>query len=776
MTEANLIGDIPENITNWTSLEFLDLSINGLTGPIPSNLFLLKNLTQVFLYKNNLSGPIPQSVEALNLTYIDLSANMLTGPIPDGFSNLTKLSSLVLMFNQLSGEIPVRVGQLPSLTDVRIFSNNFSGELPPDFGRFSMLTRFEVATNGFTGPLPENLCANGSLLGLAVFDNKLSGELPKSLGNCSSLMIFRVHGNQFTGEIPDGLWTALNLTTFMVSDNSFTGQIPGELARNLSTLEISNNQFSGEIPAEASSWKSLQVFRASNNRLSGTIPRELTGLPLLTILLLDGNQLSGHLPSTFISWNSLTTLNLSGNQLSGEILPSTGYLPNLIDLDLSRNQFSGPIPTQLGRLRLTSLNLSSNYLTGKLPPEFENAAFKSSFLNNSGLCTSVRSLGLNSCHSQTRKSGKLSTKFVAVVSSIAVVLFILAILLTGYVIVLYRRRKYGLGSKWKLTSFQRLNFTESTIMQRLTENNVIGAGGSGKVYRVSINRSGDYVAVKKIWSKKNLDVKLEKEFLAEVEILSTIRHINIVKLLCCISSENSKVLVYEYMENRSLDRWLHGKRVSASLSGLVHHVVLDWSKRLQIAVGAARGLCYMHHDCSPPIVHRDVKSSNILLDYEFNAKIADFGLARILVKRGEPNTASTVVGSFGYIAPEYAHTTRVNEKIDVYSFGVVLLELATGREAHDGDEHSSLAEWAWRHVQDDKPIADALDEDVKELRFLNEMSSVFKLGLICTSTLPSTRPTMKEVLQILLRCTHMVEIREKNGVSEVDYLPLLKNS
>ncbi|KAF2552487.1 hypothetical protein F2Q68_00036711 [Brassica cretica] len=165
---------------------------------------------------------------------------------------------------------------------------------------------------------------------------------------------------------------------------------------------------------------------------------------------------------------------------------------------------------------------------------------------------------------------------------------------------------------------------------------------------------------------------------------------------------------------------------------------------------ATQGLCYMHHDCTPAIIHRDVKSSNILLDYDFNAKIADFGLAKLLVKQNQqPHTMSAVAGSFGYIAPEYAYTSKVDEKIDVYSFGVVLLELVTGREGNNGDEHTNLADWSWRHYQSKKPITEAFDEDIKEASSTEEMTTVFKLGLMCTNTLPSHRPSMKEVLYVL---------------------------
>ena len=148
-----------------------------------------------------------------------------------------------------------------------------------------------------------------------------------------------------------------------------------------------------------------------------------------------------------------------------------------------------------------------------------------------------------------------------------------------------------------------------------------------------------------------MEMGLEKEFRSEVEILSSIRHTNIVKLLCCVSSVDSKLLVYEYMWNGSLDRWLHRKRRVEGGGLESGQRPLDWPARLRIAVGAAYGLRYMHHECSPPIVHRDVKSSNILLDSEFRARIADFGLARMLPKSDEPDTASAIAGSFGYMAP-----------------------------------------------------------------------------------------------------------------------------
>ncbi|XP_062149200.1 receptor-like protein kinase 5 [Alnus glutinosa] len=746
---SNLVGEIPDTIGEMAALEHLDLSRNNLSGKIPSGLFMPKNLSKVYLYKNKLSGEIPRVVEASNIDVIDLSENHLIGTIPDDFGRLTKLSGLSLFKNQLSEKIPDSIGRLPGLINLKLFNNNLSGTLPPDLGRYSMLEVFQVASNyRLTGQLPQHLGDNGRLVRVVASDNNLSGQLPKSLENCNNLIFLDVQNNRFFRNIPSGLWTLLNMGSLLLSNNLFTGELPERLSRNLSRLEISHNRFSGKILAGVSFWRNLVFLDASNNLLNGSIPRELTALPRLTTLLLDHNRLSGSLPSDFLSWKSLNMLNLSRNAISGQIPEAFGSLPGLTVLDLSENQLFGEIPRELGLLKLTSVNLSSNHLTGRIPSEFENDAYASSFLNNPRLCANRPSLNIAKCNSKPQNSSKISSKLLAWIIVLPAAL--LGLVASFLVIRIYRKREQVLDLTWELTSFQRLNFTESDILSRLIDNNVIGSGGSGKVYRVAINSSGEIVAVKKIWNKKKLEQKLEKEFLAEVKILSSIRHSNIVKLLCCISSDNSKLLVYEYLENRSLDLWLHRMSSRAStISGSVQYVVLDWPKRFQIAVGAARGLSYMHHDCSPPIVHRDVKSSNILLDSEFNAKIADFGLAKMLIKHGESATMSAVAGSFGYIAPEYAQTTRVSEKIDVYSFGVILLELATGRKATDGDEHTSLAEWAWRHFQQGGPVVDALDEEVKEPRYLDEMCFVFKLGIICTGTLPSTRPSMKEVLNIL---------------------------
>ncbi|GFZ08575.1 kinase family with leucine-rich repeat domain-containing protein [Actinidia rufa] len=619
-------GTFPAEIGELANLVNLGMAYNDkfLPAKVPSEFGKLTKLQFLWMTDCNLIGEIPDSFSNLSsLEYLDLSYNKLQGPIPEGLFQLKNLSIVYLYRNQLSGEIPTPIESL-GLTEFDLSMNNLTG-------LHSKLEAFEISDNEFTGNLPENLCASKTLTGVVAFSNKLTGKVPESLGGCHSLRTIQLFNNNFSGE---------------------------RLAWNLTRLEISNNMFSGEIPKEVSSWASLVVFEASNNQFSGLIPMEFTSLPQAITLFLDGNSLTGEFPMIIESWKSLSTLNLARNKLSGPIPAQFGSLPNLLNLDLSENKFSGQIPPELGLLRLTTLNLSYNQLTGKIPDEFDNLAYEHSFLNNPSLCATNPISNLRKCLTKTRESKTLSPSSLAVILVFAVILFMVTVLLTFFVVRDYRRKK----------------LKRKTCRAR-------------EIYRITVPNSEEFVAVKRIWNNRKLDHKLEKEFLAEVEILGTIRHSNIVKLICCISSEDSKLLVYEYMENQSLDK------VAASEEEDRERIVFDleW------------------------LVHRDVKSSNILLDSEFKPKIADFGLARILAKRSEPNTMSAVAGSFGYIAPDRR-----------LQFRGCTLGTGDRERGNDGDEHTNLAEWAWRQQGEGISIIDALDKDIKEPLFLEEKTTVFQ--------------------------------------------------
>ncbi len=636
-----ILAPVPVEFGRLTRLTFLWLSNMNITGEIPESLSSLRELNLLDLSMNSLEGKIPTWIwQHKKLKILDLHTNRFTGEIEPNVSALN-LVEIVVSVNELTGTIPPSIELLPKLTDIRLSNNMLSGLLPPELGKHSPLANLEVSNNNLSGELPEDICFNRKLYGIAVFNNSFSGKLPSSLDGCYLLQNLVLYNNNFSGEFPQGLWSVVTnqLSTVMIQNISFSGTLPTKLPWNYTRLDISNNRFSGPIPTMGGK---MEILRAANNLLSGEIPWDLTGISQVTEFDLSRNQISGSLPMTIGVLTKLNAINLSGNHISGNIPAAFGFMTVLTILDLSSNELSGEIPKDFSKLMLRFLNLSMNQLTGEIPTSFQNKTYEQSFLFNPGLCVSSSNSLQNFpiCRARTNISNG------AIISALASIgLLVLAVI--GFML-LRRKKRTQDHLSWKLTPFHALHFTENDILSGLCEQNWIGSGRSGKVYRVYAGdraSGGMMVTVKKIWNMQNLDNELEKDFLAEVQILGEIRHLNIVKLLCCISSSEAKLLVYEYMDNGSLHQWLHQReRIGAPGP-------LDWPTRLQIAIDSARGLCYMHHHCSPPIVHRDVKSANILLDPNFRAKMADFGLAKILLRAGEDESFSAIAGTFGYMAP-----------------------------------------------------------------------------------------------------------------------------
>ncbi|KAJ3695080.1 hypothetical protein LUZ60_000457 [Juncus effusus] len=569
-------------------------------------------------------------------------------------------------------------------------------------------------------------------------NNNFNGSLPEEIS--SNISVLDLQNNRFYGQVPQSFGNLQNLQSLFLSENLLTGRIPNEITglESLITLNISYNYINGEIPINIGDISSLQTLSLAGNKITGRIPNSLSG------------------------FKSLITLDLSNNSISGDIPAVIGSIQTLISLDLSMNQLSGNIPFQIGNLKLVFLNLSHNGLTGQIPDSLDQNQFYNSFLSNPNLCSTNNFVNSTLCG---KNLGGISKGLVILFIILGIFVILIAIISLIFIKRHFMKKNEGVNCiKWNCTQFQPLNFTESTIIKGLVEENLIGSGGAGKVYKVQINDK-EFVAVKKIHNSNKLDSNLEKEFQSEVQILGSIRHINVIKLLCYISSNDTKLLVYEYMENSSLYSWLHNKQIlpngeemERKPNGEKSNKMMDWPMRLRIASDVARGLCYMHHESVPMILHRDVKSSNVLLDSKFRAHVADFGLARNLAQAGESEIASDVAGTFGYLAPEYARTRKVTEKVDVYSFGVVLLELTTGRKPTQGDNQTNLADWAWFILQDNNEPINAIDDEIKLIKgFLNSIFEVFKLGAICTSPIASSRPSMKEVLQVLLQCQEEVQ-------------------
>lgn len=576
------------------------------------------------------------------LQRLDFATNELTGSIPQDLFDAPLLDSVHLYENQLTGEIPLGVARSRSLTDLRLFTNQLTGALPAGFGRSSLLVFVDLSDNHLSGPVPAGICDGGGLEQLLLLDNSLNGSLPESLGRCRTLTRLRLANNELSGEVPDSLWGLPHVSLIELSGNHFSGSISPAIstAANLSKLDIFGNQFSGSIPPEIGALSLLYEFSAGDNQLSGDLPSELLNLAELGKLDLHNNSLSGELPKGVRSLQKLSELNLAHNVFTGSIPPELGDLPVLNYLDFSVNDFVGEVPVQLQNLKLNKLNLSYNKLSGSLPPLFATNSYKTSFIGNPGLCSGMQ--GQCSGDKQlNHKSLNWLLRF----------MFILAafLLMAGVLWFYYKYKNLNSSSnlitdksKWTLTSFHKLGFSEYEIFGCLDEDNVIGSGASGKVYKAELS-NGEVVAIKKLWGASKLANDSNDGFNAEVATLGKIRHKNIVKLWCCCTYEDCKLLVYEYMANGSLGDLLHGTKAG----------ILDWPIRYKIILDAAEGLSYLHHDCVPAIVHRDVKSNNILLDGEFGAKLADFGVAKNVeaVTGKSPKSMSVIAGSCGYIAP-----------------------------------------------------------------------------------------------------------------------------
>ncbi|KAL4184005.1 hypothetical protein AMTRI_Chr11g157870 [Amborella trichopoda] len=729
-------GGIPYEFGNLLNLNHLDLSSCGLEGPIPESLGSLKLLDTLFLQTNSLSSAIPRQLGNLTaLINLDLSNNALTGEIPQEFSNLKGLALLNLFMNKLHGSIPDFIAELPNLETLGLWMNNFTGTIPEKLGQNGKLESLDLSTNRLTGLIPSGLCTGMKLRILILLNNFLFGPIPESLGSCLSLSRVRMGQNYLNGSIPDGFLYLPELTLMELQNNYLTGNFSenGDSNRKpekLGQLNLSNNCISGCPPVSLSNFSALQILLLGDNRFSCDIPSEIGELKHILKLDLSKNQISGEIPIEIGNCFSLTYLDLSQNQLSGQIPAEISGIRILNYLNLSRNHLSLNIPRSIGSMKsLTVADFSFNNFSGRLPESGQFAYFNAtSFAGNPLLCGSL----LNPCEFPSISQD--SSKDFKMVFILGLLVCSLVFGIAGILKARSLRRSNSLS--WKLTAFQKIDYSTENILECLKDCNVIGRGGAGIVYH-GVMPSGEEIAVKRLLGFGNHH---DHGFTAEIQTLGQIKHRNIVRLLAFCSNSESNLLVYEYMKNGSLGEFLHGKRGS----------FLKWELRYKIAGEAAKGLCYLHHDCSPLIVHRDVKSNNILLDGEYEAHVADFGLAKFLQDTGGSECMSVIAGSYGYIAPEYAYTLKVDEKSDVYSFGVVLLELITGhRPVGDFGDGVDIVQWAKRTTGGDRrKVTLILDSRLNQVP-LEESMHLFFIAMLCVQENSIERPTMREVVQML---------------------------
>ncbi|CAL5389264.1 unnamed protein product [Camellia sinensis] len=753
LVECHLTGSIPEEIGSLSKLTRLDLSTNyhleGF-GPIPSSIGQLTNLTTLDLSLNHFNSSIPPEIGKLkNLVEMNIHGNILSGPIPSSIGQLTNLTSLHLSSNQLNGSIPLEIGKLQNLVDMYVDQNILSGPIPSSIGQLTNLATLDLSLNHFSGSIPPEIGKLKNLVEMNINANILSGPIPSSIGQLTKLTHLRLSSNRLNSSLPLEIGKLKNLVLMDLGVNSLQGLIPAEIGdlTQLDYLELRHNLLTGKIPSSIGQLMNLFHLDMSANQINDTIPPELGQLSNLAHLNLSWNQLLGQVPPIKFVFE-FRYLDLSHNLLSGLIPKQLEHLRFLEYLNLSNNYLNGTIPTGLTNLLyLRHLDLSHNNLSGKVPYSLcyiEDLDLSYNHLEGQNPQYGYDCLPPSLAHNKTaryeaRNGSKKKIAMFTPIISLPIIVFLSFLAFACFRC--HKAQKKQIETKamkngdicsiWNYDG--RIAYED--IIKATNDFDIrhcIGTGGYGSVYRAQLP-SGKVIALKKLHRLEAEEPAFDKSFRNEVQMLTNIRHRNIIKLYGFCLHNRCMFLVYEYMERGSL---------FCSLRIEAEAVELGWTPRINIVKAVAHALSYLHHDCTPPIVHRDISSNNILLNFKLEAFVSDFGTARLLPP--DSSNQTVIAGTYGYIAPELAYIMVVTEKCDAYSFGVVALETIMGR--HPGELLSSLESPFARNIM----LADVLDPRLPlptNPMVVGNIVLVARMAIACLCSEPRSRPTMLCVSQ-----------------------------
>ncbi|GLU02684.1 hypothetical protein SLE2022_199250 [Rubroshorea leprosula] len=764
----NVTGTLPPDLRNLSALTIFDVRCNQLTGAIPS----LAGLSSL------------QGANFLNNNFTSFPADFFTG--------LTSLQTVYLDYNPFAPwEIPASLKEATALQSFSAVSANLTGTIPDIFGSgtLSNLSQFYLSFNQLEGELPASF--SGSMIqSLFLNEVNLSGSI-QVLQNMTSLTEVALNGNHFTGPLPD-FSQLVQLAYLSLSYNQFTGVVPMSLVDLLSlyVINLTNNLLQGPTPkfatARVDTITGTNRFCLSDpgvacdNRVNILLSIvEAMSYPVILAESWIGNDpCNSWRGITCNSNGNITAVNFKNLGLSGTISSNFSMLTQLTTLDLSNNGLTGTIPSELTNLAsLSRLDVSKNNLYGKVPTFKQNVDVITAGNPNMGKDTppppaspaTPDGSGGGSPASSQKKSqtAKVAGSVVGALSGLGAI---------GMGICLYARkqkhsstvqspnavvthpRHSGDQEVVKVISTQVLR----TATNNFSEENILGRGGFGTVYRGELH-SGTKIAVKRMKSSI-MNEKALAEFKSEIAVLTKVRHRNLTALLGYCLDGNERLLVYEYMPQGTLSRHLFNWKEE----GLKP---LEWTRRLIIALDVARGLEYLHGLARQSFIHRDLKPSNILLGDDMHAKIADFGLVR-LVPDGKYSVDTRIAGTFGYLAPEYGVTGRVTMKVDVFSFGVILMELITGRKALDETQsEDSLHVVAWfrrMHVNKDT-FQQAIDPTIElDEDTLASISTVAELAGHCSAEDPNQRPHMGHTVNVLSSLVEVWKPAEPGSIDSND--------
>ncbi|XP_078151042.1 receptor kinase-like protein Xa21 isoform X2 [Carex rostrata] len=771
-----LSGKIPHSIYNLSAMVVLSFGGNQLDGNLPSNICdAFQNLQYLLMHRNQFNGEIPISISNCSaMIMIDLSSNNFIGTIPDSIGTLQNLSTLSLSTNQIkaTGDDWRFFDSLINCTFLRVLNlgdNQLQGKLPSSIANLSTsLYYLGLYLNPISGNIPAEVGKLTNLITLELGLTLLEGTIPKEIGNIWNLESLGLSGNMLSGEIPSTLGNLTHMNGLHLENNAFTGSIPEELSNMqvLNTLNLSNNKLIGSIPKKLFNLHSLSIsLDLSNNYLNGSLPVEIGHLNNVAEIHLSNNKLTGQIPSTIDGCQILQILYLDGNQLNGSIPFSLSNMIGLQNLDISNNALSGPVPEFIGQMKLQYLNISFNNFEGELPKDgvFRNSSAVD-IRGNSKLCGGIPEMNLPKCVLDNRRKKHYSKIIIVITCCIG---GIICLCISMFLIARFCWKKgyqnNPLPFVAKNSEYQKVSYNDILrATDHFSSENLIGRGTFGTVYKAPMKfENVTNVAVKVLNLKQH---GASRSFLSECEVLRKVRHRNLIKVLSSCSSidhhgNDFKALIFEFMLNGSLETWLHPdactNRPFRSLSLI---------QRLNIAIDVATALDYLHNHGPAPIVHCDLKPSNVLLDEDMTAHVGDFGLARFLV---QPDSTSSLLtgsttglrGSIGYIPPEYGMGGQASVEGDAYSYGILVLEMFTGVSPTDERFRDGLSLHMYVEMAFSDHVTEIIDHKLFPVNDGGDKSnsqdihdclvSVIRCGLLCSKLSPKERNGIKEVVKEL---------------------------
>ncbi|XP_065848072.1 probable LRR receptor-like serine/threonine-protein kinase At1g53430 [Euphorbia lathyris] len=795
-----LNGSIPPEIGNISTLEDLILEDNLLGGPLPRNLGNLRNLKRILLSANNFTGTIPDTLGNLkNLTDFRIDGSILSGKIPDFIGNWTNLIRLDLQGTSMEGPIPANISLLTNLKELRISDLRGPSSKIPNLQAMANLELLVLRNCLINDSIPEYLGELSNLKTIDLTFNRLTGTIPSSLQSSEKLQYMFLTNNSLTGEVPGWILTNGNGNKrFDLSYNNFTGSVSGGCQRqNLNLASSFSSSASNEVSwcmkngltcSQKPEFHSLFIncggrrvpFEdneyhedSSDGGPSSFVPSAEVWAYSSTGLYMNKDDVP------FVARNNFN-LNISGGDIYQTarlaplslkyyalcMRPAASYKVQLhfAEIMYTSNQSF----TSLGR-RIFDVSIQGNVVLKDynimekaggvgigITEVFENVTIDGSTLEIhlywAGKGTTaipdrgvygplISAITITPNYEIDDGSGGLSAG--GIIGIVAATCFVVMLILTAL-----RMKGYLGGNKYEDNNaelrgldLQTGYFTLRQI-KRATNNFdpefKIGEGGFGPVYK-GVLSDGVVIAVKQLSSKSKQG---NREFVNEIGMISALQHPNLVKLYGCCIEGNQLLLVYEYLENNSLARALFGPEE--------HRINLDWQRRKKIVLGIAKGLAYLHEESRLKIVHRDIKATNVLLDKDLNAKISDFGLAK-LDEEENTHISTRIAGTIGYMAPEYAMRGYLTDKADVYSFGVVLLEIVSGKSNTNyrpKDEFVYLLDWAYV-LQEQGNLLELVDPFLGSNYSKEEARRILTLALLCTNPSPTLRPSMSSVINMV---------------------------